>query len=156
MRAREFIKSDEQVNEIAPALVAGLGALARGALTVGSRVVQSVAQGAAQLGKQAVSSVAQGAAQLGKQAVSTAVTSAANTIGTNIGNKLTGQQTTATNQTQMPTQPADLAKMKGKSIPTDLGQLKIGNINPQGLEVNLDPNSKLGGLLGNKLTLPLK
>jgi len=138
MRAREFIsKSDEQVNEIAPALVAGLGALARGAVSVGGRI-------------------AQGATQLGKQAVTTAVTSAANTIGTNIGNKLTGQQTTSTNQTQMPTQPAELAKMKGTSIPTDLGQLKIGNINPQGLEVNLDPNSKLGGLLGNKLTLPLK
>lgn len=149
MRAKEFINTAEsQVNEIAPLIAAGLGALARGAVAGGARI----AQGAAQLGKQAAPAIAQGAAQLGKQVASTAAT----TVGTNIGNKLTGQQTTATNQTQIPTQPAELAKMKGKSIPTDLGQLKIGNTNAQGLEINLDPNSKLGGLLGSKFTLPLR
>lgn len=141
MRAKEFINDNQtQVNELAPVLAAGLGALARGAATVGSKVVQGAMQGAA---------------QLGKQAVGAAVTGAANKIAGAI-KPGTAPATTSTNQTTVPTSPTELVKMKGKSIPTDLGQLKIGNTNAQGLEVNLDPNSKLGGLLGPKLTLPLR
>lgn len=139
MRANEFInqESKQQVDEIAPLLVGLGGALARGAAGVAGKI-------------------AQGAAQIGKQAITSVGSSAASTLGTNIANKLSGTtQTTATNQTTT-LQPNQLAQLKGRSVPTDLGQIKVGKINPQGLELDLDPKSKLGQILGSKLTVPVK
>jgi hypothetical protein len=147
MRAKEFIKKeDNQLSEIAPIIGALGSAVARGAMSAGN----ILAKGVGQIG----STLAQGAAQLGKQAVG----SAANAIGTSVANKLigTGQQTTSTTQPPQPLQPADLTKLRGRSVPTDLGQLKVGNINPQGLELTVDPKSKLAGIVGDKITIPVK
>jgi hypothetical protein len=68
MRAREFVESREQVQELAPIVAALGGALARGAATAGS----ALAKGAVNM----AGKVAQGAAtQLGKQAIGTVGTS---------------------------------------------------------------------------------
>jgi|688.fasta_scaffold1833766_2 hypothetical protein len=126
MRANEFINPNLLL-ELAPVITALGSALARGA-------AQSAIQTATQLGN-------------------TIVSTSGNIQPIKSGS--TPTQTTSTAQTST-LQPNQLRQLKGKSIPTDLGQTKVGNINQQGLELTVDPNSRLGKIVGNKVTLPLK
>jgi hypothetical protein len=75
MRAKEFVESREQVQELAPIVAALGGALARGAATAGSALVKGTVGAAGKIGQGAANmagKVAQGAAtQLGKQLVGT-------------------------------------------------------------------------------------
>lgn len=102
------------------------------------------------------SALARGAAQSAVQPGSTIVSTSGNIQPIKPGTQpATTPQTTSTAQTST-LQPGQLRQLKGRSIPTDLGQTKVGNINQQGLELNIDPNSRLGKVVGNKVTLPLK
>lgn len=108
------------------------------------------------------SALARGAAQSAVQPGSTIVSTSGNiqpikpgTQPTQPTQPATASQTTSTAQTST-LQPGQLRQLKGRSIPTDLGQTKVGNINQQGLELNIDPNSRLGKVVGTKVTVPLK
>lgn len=79
MRAKEFIKTEQQVDEILPALgaaasmagraaLAGGSALARGATAAGGAALRGLSTAA----KSAGSAISRGARQIGKAAVSTA------------------------------------------------------------------------------------
>lgn len=130
MRAREFV-TDNNMNEIAP-IIAALGStLARGAIS-----------GAVNLGKQAIEKT------VNKQTPASTITPTPPT-------KTPAVNTLTTSTASLPS-PNDLVKLKGRSVPTDLGQLKIGNTVSQGLELEIPQNNKLSNILGNKITLPLK
>ena len=139
MRAHEFIK-EEKVQEIAPIIGALGGALARKA---GGALAQAAMTG--------LNKLATGAMNLGKQAVGSMIKPTP-------GSSTPTTTNTATNSTSAPLMPspADLTKMKGTAIPTDLGQIKIGNLGPQGLDLEISSGSKLSQILGDKITVPTK
>lgn len=147
MRAHEFIK-EEKVQEIAPIIGALGGALVRG---VGGALVRKAGGALAQVAKTGLNKLTTGAVNLGKQAVASMIKPTSGSSTPTITN-------TATNSTSAPLMPnpADLSKLKGTSIPTDLGQIKIGNLGPHGLDLEISPGSKLSQILGNQVTVPTK
>jgi len=106
MRAREFI-SEKQVDEIAPIIGALGGALLRGGAALGGAALRGLGAigGAAARGITSTAKAATPAVgNIAKQAASTAATSFGTTAGTNLANRLTGQE-----KPQAPLKPVELA-----------------------------------------------